>query len=178
VPFAPGLIALSVSPTSPPPAPAPSGVAGSPADVRTRPGIYGVFGGYEVSFGCGTAYYENMKPFFSLVFVRGMGSRKLPRFEAGRESETEFWRVANDICLEAGLPVGSAGATMGCTSKDSVITLEMHDWRNVDDAIVGVGRWLASHDSSGEVAIRLEPKHREVLLQSPGSVVSDAGTVP
>jgi hypothetical protein len=144
-----------------------------------RPGFYD---GYEVYFGCPA----HEQP-FPTVFVRGTGTRAfeqpseadlLQAWKQGGDSaldhmrwsaEAAFWDVARSVRVAAGVrSVWAVAGVAPCKASGWwhgwTVGLQMNDWHDVDAAVLGVGSWFAREHYSGEVVLRIEPRHRSVLL--------------
>jgi hypothetical protein len=128
---------------------------GSPNDVHTT---VGVFDGYEVRNDC-----EAKWPGFEFV-VHGNGSERIP--EPGRAwSDTELERASlgKEACEAAG--VRSLHVLGGLHNCRGDIYFALHDWRDLDAAVRGIGFWMKCRNVGGDVVLRVEPvPPRPILL--------------
>jgi hypothetical protein len=136
------------TPSCAPEAARPGTLFGSPFDVHTPPGIYD---GYEVYLGCPGKWWDRQA-----VVIRGTGTK--PIVWGQREVEWAFWRLADEArevaCVESIHDRCYAGT---CRTDEGGITLQLHDWRDVDVILRRLGAWLRDRSLRGEIILRLEP---------------------
>jgi hypothetical protein len=132
---------------------------GSPSDMHTPEGVAR---GYYVSRHC-TSY-----SLYDVVAVMGTGKKPIPQFgraspsfgkQPSEDIEKEFWAFAKAVRRAAAVSsIHDGGASSQCFGGDAyAVVLNIHDWRQVDQAIRNVGSWLAAHDWSGDVIILPAP---------------------
>ena len=126
------------------------GVFGSPSDVTTEAGAYE---GYTVSDECqvGSADF-GIKGTGAVAYTVPEGF-PLP---AGAGPE---YALATQICDQLGandIRVTSCGGPgVGCDDPIAAV-ISIDDWRNVDAALVIIGRFLAERDLMNEVTLSVE----------------------
>jgi hypothetical protein len=120
---------------------------GSSNDVHTTPGTYS---GYEVRNDCGDKWGG-----FELV-VHGSGTDRIPQWAAAW-SDTDLARASleKEACEAAG--VQSLHLFVGTHNCHGDFYLALHDWRDLDAAVRGVGTWMKCRNVGGDVVIRVEP---------------------
>jgi hypothetical protein len=137
-------------------------VTGSPADVHTMPGSHG---SYEIHFGCAPRY-----PGFSVVSVQGLGMQGFPQFGSaggtrGREIEAQFWELAEEARGVAGVAsIHQVAAVAPCRLAGTAIGLKLSDYRDIDQAVLRLGPWLARRDLGGEIVLWVLPRLGPAVL--------------
>jgi len=119
---------------------------GSPADVHTHEGLSW---GYEVSRHC-----PRWSLYPQVVVVMSKGTKDFP--PKPPVGERNFWAFAFALRNAAAVSsIHSVGTGWGCSdpSHGYSVTLVLHDYGQVDDAIRNVGSWLVAHDLKGDVVI-------------------------
>jgi hypothetical protein len=120
---------------------------GSPKDVHTTPGTYD---GYEVRSDCGARW-----PGFEFI-VHGNGSEKIPRSaRAWSDTELERMSLEKEACEATG--VRSLHILEGVHNCRGDIYFALHDWKDLDAAVRGVGSWMKCRNIGGDVVLRVEP---------------------
>jgi hypothetical protein len=136
-------------------------VSGSPADVHTPEGAAQ---GYVVYKHCTSG---------GAVAVCGNGTKAIPQFGPASPSFGE--KPLDDLRAEFQTFARAAAQAAGVSSIDGVdpgptcfgaspgysVLLHMHDWRQVDQAIRNLGRWLARGNWNGEMILDLTPRVAE-----------------
>ena len=129
------------------PAPPPGTLLGSPNDVHTMPGTHD---GYEVRNDCEAKWSG-----FEFV-LHGNGSEKIPApARAWSDTELERASLSKEACEAAG--VRSLHVPRGDHNCRGDIYLALHDWRDLDAAVRGVGSWMKCRSIGGDVVLRVEP---------------------
>jgi hypothetical protein len=132
--------------TRPPP---PGTLLGSPSDVQTTPGLYD---GYEVHNDC-----EAKWPGFELV-VHGHGTDRFPEQRGPPWGEADLVRqsLEKEACEATGVSSihVSDFPTNNCHGD---IYLYLHDWRDLDTAVRGIGTWMKCRNVGVDVVLRVEP---------------------
>ena len=133
------------------------GVNGCPADIRTRPGDYQ---GYQTAFGC-----LDRGDTDRVVVIRGSGKKTFRQLLGSAPGEDEDWeknawnRFAENVRQAAGVKSTDRGRRVhACRSAGYAIEVRMHDFREVDDAVRGLGDWLTRMNLGGEVMLVLAPR--------------------
>jgi hypothetical protein len=132
---------------------------GSPADVHTPEGAAR---GYRVHRHC-----PNYAP--GAVAVIGTGTRDIPQLgralppsgagspvEIQRESWAFFTAVRRVAAVSSIHGGSEAGRPCFASAGGDAVVLFLHDWRQVDRAILNIGSWLAAHDWKGDVILLAE----------------------
>jgi hypothetical protein len=135
-------------------------VTGSTNDVHVTPGRHD---GYEVHFGCKAHYWG-----FSVVSVQGVGTQGFPLSvgDYSRELEAQFWDLAEEVRRVAGVAsIHEVEEAPLCRSAAGwAIGLELSDYRDIDQAVLRVGPWLAHRDLAGEIVLWILPRRGPPVL--------------
>jgi plasmid stabilization system protein ParE len=129
-------------------------IAGDPGDVHTSPGR---FDGYSVELGC-----ADREDSHSVVVVRGLGTKSYRQLAGSAVPENQdearrFWRaIADSVRRVADVPsIHRSSMAKPCRGTEPAVQLDIHDFRDVDDAIRAIGTWQSKMDFGGEVLLLL-----------------------
>jgi hypothetical protein len=127
---------------------------GSPSDTHTPEGT---------KLGYAVYHYCPTHSGFDVVDVFGTGKKDFPQFgpaspsygkRPSEEIEKEFWAFVSGVRRAAAVSsIHAAAASAPCFGIGYAVILNLHDWRQVDQAIRNVGSWLAVHNWRGEVIL-------------------------
>jgi hypothetical protein len=134
---------------------------GSAADVHTPEGAAR---GYRVYRHC-----PNYLPDGVAVAIVGTGTKAIPQLgstvpRSGTLSSVEIERefrafasAAQRAAAVSSIHGGAAGRPCFDLPGGDAVVLYLHDWRQVDQAIVNLGTWLSAHDWKGDVILWPQP---------------------
>jgi hypothetical protein len=76
----------------------------------------------------------------------------------GRELEARFWELAAEARSVAGVAsIHQEAAVASCRLAGTAIGLELSDYRDIDQAVLRLGPWLARRDLVGEIVLWVLP---------------------